>query len=194
MLCIFADPVYSEEHYRIPVDVQHIDLLSLGGYKYTIPANVKSIGTLFLNGYDLPIPDTLESCDDIFLGDYSRALPTKLTGEIPIVENIDGKMLRMVGGKGEYLQAGNLRLRECGIQSRVGWAIILAGVAGRELARRVGDYAAGHLIYRASRPDRSEPDFLLDHGETLRNIREDALAALPSHEIRMFLQDDNEYS
>jgi pentapeptide repeat protein len=57
---------------------------------------------------------------------------------------------------------------------RAGWAIHLAGEAGRVLEDIYGPSAAGALIYAASRPDKPIPDFLASNEDAMRSILEDA--------------------
>ncbi len=64
---------------------------------------------------------------------------------------------------------------ECGTtHCRAGWAIVLAGDAGRVLEDIYGPNAAGALIYAASRPDKPVPDFTCDDATAMASILADA--------------------
>jgi hypothetical protein len=60
---------------------------------------------------------------------------------------------------------------------RAGWAITLAGEAGRELEKRYGVAAAGAIIYGLSRPYLPVPDFYADNDAAMADIRASAAAA-----------------
>ena len=57
---------------------------------------------------------------------------------------------------------------------RAGWAIALAGEAGRVLEDIYGPQVAGALIYAASRPDKPVPDFFASTAIAMESIRADA--------------------
>ena len=57
---------------------------------------------------------------------------------------------------------------------RAGWAIHLAGEAGKALERAVGSCAAGALIYAVSRPDKPVPDFYGANEMAMKSILKDA--------------------
>jgi uncharacterized protein YjbI with pentapeptide repeats len=54
---------------------------------------------------------------------------------------------------------------------RAGWAIVLAGDAGRKLRSLTTPYLAGRLIYEASRPGMRCPDFFASDDAALADIR-----------------------
>ncbi len=53
---------------------------------------------------------------------------------------------------------------------RAGWAITLAGEAGKALEDRVGPATAGTLIYAKSRPDKPIPNFYANDEEAMADI------------------------
>jgi len=68
--------------------------------------------------------------------------------EAPVVEDLDLRIAEAVGEHGEHL---NMSDWHCGTSHcRAGWAIELAGAAGKALELRLGPLAAGALIYYAS--------------------------------------------
>jgi hypothetical protein len=54
---------------------------------------------------------------------------------------------------------------------RAGWAIMLAGSAGRTLELMYGSEAAGNLIYAASRPGMRQPHFRASNEDALADIK-----------------------
>ena len=93
-----------------------------------------------------------------------------LTGDIPVIPNIDAAILAAIGTPGNALD-----MREwhtCGTKHcRAGWAIVLAGDAGAKLEYAIGPAAAGALIYAASRPDQPVPDFYASDWVALADLR-----------------------
>lgn len=92
--------------------------------------------------------------------------------EVPVVAHLDARILRAVEEGG-----GALRMRSwhgegpaCGAtHCRAGWAIEIAGEAGRALEARVGSRAAGEQIYRASTG--RVPDFFGWDEDALADLR-----------------------
>jgi hypothetical protein len=54
---------------------------------------------------------------------------------------------------------------------RAGWAIELAGKAGRDLEKEFGSNAAGALIYAASRPGQPIPNFFVNKKTLMNDIK-----------------------
>jgi hypothetical protein len=69
--------------------------------------------------------------------------------DVPVVENLDAKILALVeGGQGE-LDMGSWHSCDT-THCRAGWAVHLAGPAGYALEKKYGPQIAGRMIYRAS--------------------------------------------
>ena len=68
--------------------------------------------------------------------------------EVPVVLDLDRKILEAIesGGKLEMASWHTCETTHC----RAGWAIHLAGEAGRELEKKLGSQRAGGLIYKVS--------------------------------------------
>ena len=95
-----------------------------------------------------------------------------LTG-VPVVQNIDAAILAAIedGGKLE-MSAWHGEGGICGTtHCRAGWAVHLAGQAGRDLENKVGPQRAGAMIYRASRPGKPAPWFFASDDEAMADIR-----------------------
>src|ERR1051326_7596040 len=89
---------------------------------------------------------------------------------IPVVPDIDATIYAAItDGKGE-LQMGAWHTCET-THCRAGWAITLAGEAGRKLEKRYGPAAAGALIYAKSRPGVPIPNFYAGDEAALADIK-----------------------
>src|ERR1051326_7011041 len=90
--------------------------------------------------------------------------------DIPVVPDIDATIYAAItDGKGE-LQMG--AWHTCATtHCRAGWAITLAGEAGRKLEKRYGPAAAGALIYAKSRPGVPIPNFYAGDEAALADIK-----------------------
>lgn len=88
---------------------------------------------------------------------------------IPALPNIDAAILAAIESGGE------LDMREWHVcettHCRAGWAITLAGDAGKALENRVAPCAAGALIYAVSRPGMPVPDFYATDEDAMADIR-----------------------
>jgi uncharacterized protein YjbI with pentapeptide repeats len=69
--------------------------------------------------------------------------------EVPVIEQLDSKILHAVTEGGGTLKMDAWHTCET-THCRAGWAIHLAGAAGRDLERQHGPQRAGSMIYRAS--------------------------------------------
>jgi hypothetical protein len=100
------------------------------------------------------------------------------------VPEIDAQILCAIGEAGQDLEMGNWHGKSpCGTtHCRAGWAITLAGEAGRKLEQVFGPSTAGALIYALSRPDKPVPDFYADNFAAMESIVNDALSGEGSHE------------
>jgi len=80
---------------------------------------------------------------------------------VPVVPDIDKQILAAVTANPELFDMGSWHGEaSCGTaHCRAGWAITLAGEAGKKLEQEVGSACAGSLIYAASRPDKPIPNF-----------------------------------
>ena len=105
-----------------------------------------------------------------------------LLAGIPVVPDLDKRIAEAVGESGEHLDMGNWH-QPCGTtHCRAGWAIALAGDAGRDLERRMGPDVAGSLIYLASTPRRKIPDFYASNEAALEDIRKCAVESATASE------------
>ena len=87
-----------------------------------------------------------------------------------MVDQLDAKILVIIEGSPNTFDAGAWH-SNCGTtHCRAGWAIELAGDAGRELERALGSSAAGALIYHASTGH--IPDFYSTTDAAIADIRE----------------------
>ena len=96
--------------------------------------------------------------------------------EIPIVTDLDAKILAAVEAPGNALDMSDWH-RCATTHCRAGWAIELAGEAGKALEAKLGPSAAGALIYLASTGRGQVPDFMASNEAALEDLRR--CAALP---------------
>jgi hypothetical protein len=94
---------------------------------------------------------------------------TKLSIIPPIVDDLHKKIFEAVGASGQNLDMSSWHACET-THCRAGWAIALAGVAGKDLETKVGPAAAGALIYWASVG--MIPDFYECNDAALADIKE----------------------
>jgi hypothetical protein len=88
--------------------------------------------------------------------------------EIPVVERLDAKILDAITVGGGKLDMGRWHSCET-THCRAGWAITLAGDAGRKLEEEHGPQRAGAMIYRASTG--RAPFFFAKDAVALEDIR-----------------------
>lgn len=91
--------------------------------------------------------------------------------DVPVVANLDAAILAAVSQTGCALDMGSWHQCET-THCRAGWAITLAGEAGKALEDRVGPPAAGSLIYLASAG--YVPNFYANNDEAMADMREAA--------------------
>ena len=85
------------------------------------------------------------------------------------VPNIDAQILARIETDGK-LNMNNWHTCET-THCRAGWAIELAGSAGKTLEFIYGSEAAGNLIYAASRKGMKQPNFRASNEEALSDIK-----------------------
>jgi hypothetical protein len=96
--------------------------------------------------------------------------------DVPVIPNIDAAILAAVRTPGNCLDM--VSWHTCATaHCRAGWAIELAGDAGRKLEEAVGAAAAGILIYAASRPEKPIPNFYCTDEEALADLELSAASA-----------------
>jgi hypothetical protein len=89
--------------------------------------------------------------------------------EVPVVEDLDAKILAAITTGGGSLDMGVWHSCET-THCRAGWAIHLAGKAGYDLEKKLGDpAAAGRAIYRAS--SGRSPHFYAKDAAALADIK-----------------------
>jgi hypothetical protein len=89
--------------------------------------------------------------------------------DVPVIENLDHKILEAVSATGCSLDMSQWHKCET-THCRAGWAITLAGDAGKELEDRVGPFRAGCMLYRASTG--RVPHFFATTQDALDDLRE----------------------
>jgi len=107
----------------------------------------------------LPTPEELASC----AAAYRAAHPT-----VPVVEQLDAKILAAITSGGGKLEMGSWHSCET-THCRAGWAITLAGEAGAALEEEHGSQRAGWMIYRASTG--RVPHFFASNERALEDIK-----------------------
>lgn len=91
--------------------------------------------------------------------------------EVPVVENLNTRILAAVESGAGRLDMSDWHTCET-THCRAGWAIVLAGEAGRRLERVCGSFEAGMLITLASCPWMdTRPDFYADNEDALAEIK-----------------------
>ena len=109
---------------------------------------------------------------DLAWADLTRA---NLTGadltraDIPTIPSIDKAILDAVKTDGCSLDMGDWHTCETA-HCRAGWAITLAGEAGRNLEKKYGPSVAGALIYAKSRPNKPIPNFYASNEDAMKDI------------------------
>lgn len=94
-----------------------------------------------------------------------KSIETKYLGPTTTL----GSRIRVIDNGGS-LEMGNWHL--CGTtHCRGGWAVILAGDAGKMLEAIYGTGTAAALIYASSRPEEKVPDFFASNEDALADIR-----------------------
>jgi len=95
---------------------------------------------------------------------------TILPENVPIVPDIDAQILAIIE---KHPDLFDMSTWHCGTTyCRGGWAITLAGEAGKDLVRQVSSPAtAATLIYAASRPNKPVPDFFTTTAAAIADIR-----------------------
>jgi hypothetical protein len=148
--------------------------LCVRGYTHPLPAGLTSIGgSLDVEGYTHPLPAGLTSIGrSLYVRGYTHPLPAglKVNGaEIPVLQDIDAKILAAVGPNAEHL---DMKRWHCGTSHcRAGWAITLCGKAGKKLEMATSSEMAGALIYAASRPGIPIPDFRASESAALADMQ-----------------------
>ncbi len=89
---------------------------------------------------------------------------------IPKIKNIDSVILQAVTAEGCSLEMGNWHTCKT-THCRGGWAIHLAGEAGRKLEKAVGENAAAALIYAASRKSGIVPNFFATNEAAMADMQ-----------------------
>ena len=91
---------------------------------------------------------------------------------VPIVPHIDAAILAAVEGEKALGKLDMTTWHKCETtHCRAGWAIQLAGPGGAALEWALGPAAAGSLIYLASRPGKSIPDFHATNEDALADLK-----------------------
>ncbi|HZZ79643.1 MAG TPA: pentapeptide repeat-containing protein, partial [Gemmataceae bacterium] len=94
-----------------------------------------------------------------------------LGASAPVIDNIDAKILAAIESPGCSLDMTDWHTCET-THCRAGWAVNLAGPAGKMLEDRIGPAAAGALIYAASRPGEPIPNFYATNEDAMEDLRE----------------------
>ena len=103
--------------------------------------------------------------------DLTAAGIRPLPAAVPLVPDLHERMADAVGVGGEHLRMRRWH-SDCGTaHCRAGWAVVLAGEAGRALERRYGTPAAAAMIYLVSDPEYPLPDWYERSADALASIR-----------------------
>jgi hypothetical protein len=102
---------------------------------------------------------------------YANLTEAYLAGanEIPIVDRLDSKILAAIDAGGA-LEMGSWHTCKT-MHCRAGWAITLAGEAGKKLEDAYGPAVAGALIYAKAYPKMPVPNFYTSNAAALADIR-----------------------
>ncbi|HEY3967249.1 MAG TPA: pentapeptide repeat-containing protein [Planctomycetaceae bacterium] len=92
-----------------------------------------------------------------------------LRDAIPVIAEIDKKILAACTADGRRLEMSTWHRCET-THCRAGWAIHLAGEAGKLLEDQLGSAAAGSLIYAASRPNKPIPNFYANDEDAMADL------------------------
>ncbi len=151
-----------------------IGYLASIGYRASI-GDRASIGYLASIGDRARIGDRASIGYLASIGDRARISREGIVGytpklPVPIVPEIDSAILAALesGGRLEMYSYHQCETTHC----RAGWAVTLAGDAGKALEMECGSWLAGALIYQASRPGQRIPDFYAKDQDALADIRE----------------------
>ena len=122
-----------------------------------------------LSGADLR--DAILSRADLSGADLSDAILSRalLSVHAPIIQNIDATILEAVKREGCHLEMEHWHTCDT-THCRAGWAIHLAGPAGKILEEEWGSCVAGALIYNASRPGKLVPNFYATTEDALADL------------------------
>lgn len=123
----------------------------------------------------LHLPDGLSVGGDLDLrGTAITALPEDIVlcgariADAPVIPDIH-KAVYDAASQPDALEMSDWH---CGTaHCRAGWAITLAGEAGRTLEEKIGTANAAYLIYAASDPARPVPDFYCGNDTALDDMR-----------------------
>ena len=130
-----------------------------------------------LTGTDLrglEVPDLVALGVDLtsmMRADLPAAGIRPLPADVPVVPDLHERMADAVGADGEHLRMQRWH-SGCGtVHCRAGWAVVLAGEAGRALERRYDTPSAATMIYLVSDPEYPLPDWYGDDADALASIR-----------------------
>jgi hypothetical protein len=91
--------------------------------------------------------------------------------EVPVVANLDQRILDVIAAGAGKLEMSQWHSTSCETtHCRAGWAITLAGEAGKKLEEEHGPARAGGMIYRASTG--RVPHFYATNDDALKDIQE----------------------
>ena len=96
---------------------------------------------------------------------------TKFSFDIPVVSNIDQKILDIIKKDENCLEMSQWHTCET-THCLAGWAVHLAGESGYQLEKLTTPYLAGRLIYEKSRGDGTSPDFFNSNEGAIRELEE----------------------
>jgi len=113
------------------------------------------------------------TCADLTDANLTGADLTGAGVWIPKIEHIDARILREISTEGCRIEMATWHTCDTA-HCRAGWAIQLAGAAGKAMEGLIGTGPAAALIYHMSRPGHPIPDWYVSNEDALADIKRHA--------------------
>jgi uncharacterized protein YjbI with pentapeptide repeats len=164
--------IYAGEHGSLKLAVEHCVSASVSLYD----ANLRYANLRDADLRDADLSEANLSAADLSEANLSAAnlsaanlSAANLSAAPFAVPHLDAQILAKIEA-GAHLEMDAWHKCET-THCRAGWAITLAGSAGRTLEFLYGSEAAGNLIYAASRPGMKQPHFRASNDDALADIK-----------------------